>query len=82
VIAVACCSYIFNSIKSFDLSTLYTTITHTLLKSKIKELIQRYFSKKNGEQMYQYLDAVRYKYSFVKNLEGNLHHNHVEKSGE
>ena len=58
--------YICNSIKAFDFSTLYTTITHTLIKSKIKELILRWFSKKNEEQRYQYLDAVRYKYCFVK----------------
>ena len=58
--------YICNSIKAFDFSTLYTTITHTLLKSKIKELNQRCFSQKNGEQRYQYLDAGRYKYCFVK----------------
>ena len=46
--------YVCNSIKAFYFSTLYTTITHTLLKSRIKEFIQRCFSKKNGEQRYQY----------------------------
>ena len=40
--------YVCNIIKTFDFSTLYTTIPHTLLKSRIKELIQRCFSKKNG----------------------------------
>jgi hypothetical protein len=45
-----------NSIKTFDFTTLYTTIPHTLIKSRIKELIKRCFSKKKGEQIYQYLD--------------------------
>ena len=58
--------YICNSIKIFDFSTLYTTITHTLLTSRIKELIQLCFSKKNGEQMYQYLVIDRDKSYFVK----------------
>jgi len=46
--------YVCNSNKTIDFST-YTTIPHTLLKSRIKELIQHCFSKKNGEQRYQYL---------------------------
>jgi hypothetical protein len=59
--------YVCNSIKAFDFSTLCTTITHTLLKSRIKELIQHCFSKRNGEQRYQYLVIGREKYCFVKN---------------
>jgi hypothetical protein len=58
--------YVCNSIKAIDFSTLYTTITHTLLKSRIKELIQRCFSKKNGDQRYLYLVVGRDKYCFVK----------------
>jgi hypothetical protein len=46
--------YVNNSMNTFVLYTLYTTNPHTLLKSRIKELIQRYFSKKNGEQRYHY----------------------------
>ena len=43
--------YACNSIKTFDFFTVYTTIPHTLLKCRIKQLIQRCFSnlKKNGE---------------------------------
>ena len=44
-----------NEVKTFDFSTLYTTIPHTEQKSRIKELIECCFSKKNGEQRYQYL---------------------------
>jgi len=59
--------YVCNNIKTIDFSTLHTTIPHTRLKSRIKELILRCFSKKNGEQMYQYLVIGRDKSSFVKN---------------
>jgi hypothetical protein len=59
--------YVCNSNKAFDFSTLYTTITHTLLKSRIKELIQHCFSKRNGEQRYQYLVIGSDKCCFVKN---------------
>ena len=37
-----------NSIKSFDFSTLYTTIPHDKLKSKLKEIINQCFFHKNG----------------------------------
>ena len=47
--------YVCNIIKTFDCSTLYITIPYAILKSRIKELIQRWLSKKNGEQRYQYL---------------------------
>ena len=40
------------NIKTFDFSILYTTIPHTLLKSRIKELLQGCFSEKNGKQRY------------------------------
>jgi len=44
-----------NSSKTFDFSTLYTCIPHTPQQSRIKELIQHWFSKKYGKQRYQYL---------------------------
>jgi len=43
---------------------IYTTIPH--LKSKMKELIQCCFSKKDGEQRYQYFVICRDKSYFVK----------------
>jgi hypothetical protein len=58
--------YVCNSIKTFDFSTLLTTIPHTQLTSRTKELIQRCFSNKNGEQSYQCLVICRYKSYFVK----------------
>jgi hypothetical protein len=50
----------------FDFSALYTNIPHTLLKSRIKELIERCFSKKKGERRYQYIVIGRDKSYFVK----------------
>ena len=35
-----------NSIKTFDFSTLYTTIPHSKLKDRLRELVQLYFIKK------------------------------------
>ena len=44
-----------NSIKSFDFSTLYTTIHHDKLKSKLKEIISQCFFHKNGNRRFQYV---------------------------
>jgi hypothetical protein len=42
--------YVCDSIKTFDFSILYTTIPHTLLKSRIKEWFHHCISKKNEKQ--------------------------------
>jgi hypothetical protein len=44
-----------NSIKTFDFSTLYTTIPHSKLKDRLRELVQLCFIKKNGQRRYKYL---------------------------
>jgi hypothetical protein len=44
----------------------YIPPSHVLLKSRIKEFIQRCLSKKNGEQRYRYLVIGRDKSCFVK----------------
>ena len=52
-----------NSIKSFDFSTLYTTIPHDNLKSKLKEIIEiinQCFFHKNGNSRFQYV-GIGYK---------------------
>jgi hypothetical protein len=36
-------------------STLYTTIPHSKLKDKLRELVQLCFMKKNGQRRYKYL---------------------------
>ena len=48
-----------NSIKIFDLSTLYTTIPHSKLKDKLRELAQLCFIKKNGQSRYKNLVLLR-----------------------
>ena len=55
-----------NSIKTYDFSTLYTTIPHSKLKEKLKELVQLCFVKKNGVRRYKYLVLGRDKAYFVK----------------
>ena len=44
-----------NSIKPFDFSTLYTTIPHSKLKDKLRELVQLCFITRNGQGRYKYL---------------------------
>ena len=55
-----------NSIKTFDFSTLYTTISHSKLKDKLRELVQLCFIKKNGQRRYKYLVLGRDRSYFVK----------------
>ena len=44
-----------NSIKTFDFSTLYTSIPHSKLEDKLKELVFLCFIKENCERIYKYL---------------------------
>jgi hypothetical protein len=44
-----------NSIKTLDFSTLYTTIPHSKLKEKLRELVQLFFIRKNGQRRYKYI---------------------------
>jgi hypothetical protein len=55
-----------NSIKTFDFSTLYTTIPHSKLKDKLRKLVQLCFIKKNGQRRYKYLVLGRDRSYFVK----------------
>ena len=43
------------NIKSFDFSTLYTTIPHQKLKSRLATIIRNSFIHKNGNRRYKYL---------------------------
>ena len=60
-----------NSIKTFDFSTLYTTIPHSKLKDKLRELLQLCFIKKNGQRRYKYLVLGRDRSYFVKKNHSN-----------
>jgi hypothetical protein len=55
-----------NIIKTFDLSTLYTTIPHSKLKDKLRVLVQLRFIKKNDQRRYKYLVLGRDRSYFVK----------------
>ena len=54
------------SIKSFDLSTLYTTIPHQKLKSRLVNIIRNSFIYKNGNCRYKFLVWGREGPFFVK----------------
>ena len=44
-----------NIINTFSFSTFYTTIPHSKLKGKLRELVQLFFIKKNGQRRCKYL---------------------------
>ena len=54
------------NIKSFDFSTLYTTIPHQKLKSRLATIIWNSFLHKNGNRRYKYLVLGREGPFFVK----------------
>ena len=55
------------SIKTYDFSTLYTTIPHSKLKSRLKDIIINYFFCKNsGNRRHKYIVVNGYQCYFVK----------------
>ena len=54
------------SIKSFDFSTLYTTIPHQKLKNRLTSIVQNSFVSKNGNRRYKYLVLGHTESYFVK----------------
>ena len=54
------------SIKSFDFSTLYTTIPHQKLKDRLTSIIRKAFIFKNGNRRYKYLVLGHEETYFVK----------------
>jgi hypothetical protein len=64
--------YVGSRIKTFDFSTLYTTIPRAQLKSRIKEFIQRVSKTGFGEQKYHYLDRS---YFFKSHSNSNKKYN-------
>ena len=54
------------SIKTFDFSTLYTTIPHDKLKSRLASIIRNSFIFKNGNRRYKYLVLGHEEAYFVK----------------
>ena len=53
------------SIQTFDFSTLYTSIPHYLLKSRVNNVINNAFKHKNGATRYTYIKVGRNKSYFT-----------------
>ena len=49
------------SIQTFDFSTLYTSIPHDLLKSRMNNIINNAFKHKNGAAQYTHIKVGRIK---------------------
>ena len=61
------------SIKSFDFSTLYTTIPHQKLKSRLATIIRNSFIHKNGNRRYKFLVLGREGPYFIKEHSDSKH---------
>ena len=61
-----------NSFKTFDFSTFYTTIPHSKLKDRLRELVQLCFIKKNGQRRYKFLVLGRDRSYFVRRKKNTL----------
>ena len=61
------------SIKSFDFSTLYTTIPHQKLKDRLASIIRNAFSFRNGNRRYKYLVLGHEETYFVKEHSDSKH---------
>ena len=56
----------FTSLKTFDFSTLYTTLPHSKLKNRLAELIRNSFISKNGKRRYNFMVVKNNTAYFVK----------------
>ena len=66
------------NIKSFDFSTLYTTIPHKKLKNMLATIIRNSFLHKNGNRRYKYLVLGREGPYFVKE-HSDLNNKYIEE---
>ena len=58
------------SVQTFDFSTLYTSIPHNLLKSKISNLVHNTFRKEDGSVRYTHIKVTRAKGYFTHDING------------
>ena len=58
------------SVQTFDFSTLYTSIPHDLLKSRISNLVHNAFRKKDGSVRYTHIKVTRAKGYFTHDING------------
>ena len=66
-----------NSIRTFDFSTLYTTIPHDKLKSRLCNIIRQAFRFKNGKKRYKYI-VVGYNSTYFVKDHSNGKHKYTE----
>ena len=52
-----------SSLKTYDFSTLYTTLPHSQLKQRLKDLIHQAFKFKNGKRRFQFM-VVKNNYAY------------------
>ena len=58
------------SVQTFDFSTLYTSIPHDLLKSRISNLVHNAFRKKDGSVRYTHIKVTRAQEYFTHDMNG------------
>ena len=58
------------SVQTFDFSTIYTSIPHDLLKSRISNLVHNAFRKKDGGVRYTHMKVTRAKGYFTHDING------------
>ena len=58
------------SVQTFNLSTLYTSIPHDLLKSRISNLVHNAFRKKDGSVRYTHIKVTRAQGYFTHDING------------
>ena len=58
------------SVQTFDFSTLYTSIPHNLLESKISNLVHNASRKKDGSVRYTHIQVIRSKGYFTHDIKG------------
>ena len=58
------------SVQTFDFSTLYTSVTHDLLKSRISNLVHNAFRKKDGSVRNTHIKVTRAKGYFTHDING------------
>ena len=59
------------SVQTFDISTLYTSIPHDLLKSRISNLAHNAFRKKDGSVRYTHIKVTRAQGYFTHDINGS-----------
>ena len=59
------------SVQTFDFSTLYTSVPHDLLKSRISNLVHSAFRKKDVSVRYTHIKVTRAKVCFTHDINGS-----------